>query len=161
VLHFGLRVGDTYVDPMTLFRPVDLAKVVHLAPADDPAESAWTPARERAEIATSLRLPLPATAALPGATPSDGGCGGAVAVVGGAISALCDVGEWLGVRVDDALHAGVEYLRVVSGISDGVARRLERAPEATATFLRAVPPALARAVAATPTGMLALDLVAI
>jgi murein DD-endopeptidase MepM/ murein hydrolase activator NlpD len=32
VLHFGLRVGDTYVDPMQLFGPPDLAAVVHLAP---------------------------------------------------------------------------------------------------------------------------------
>jgi murein DD-endopeptidase MepM/ murein hydrolase activator NlpD len=31
-LHLGLRVGDTYVDPMRLFAPPDLASVVHLAP---------------------------------------------------------------------------------------------------------------------------------
>jgi hypothetical protein len=36
VVHFGLRVGDTYVDPLVLFRPPDLAKVVHLAPHRDP-----------------------------------------------------------------------------------------------------------------------------
>jgi hypothetical protein len=36
VVHFGLRVGDTYVDPLILFRPPDLAKVVHLAPHRDP-----------------------------------------------------------------------------------------------------------------------------
>ncbi len=32
VLHFSLRIGDEYVDPMLLFRPIDLATVVHLAP---------------------------------------------------------------------------------------------------------------------------------
>ncbi len=32
VLHFGLRIGDTYVDPMRLFAAPDLAAVVHLAP---------------------------------------------------------------------------------------------------------------------------------
>jgi murein DD-endopeptidase MepM/ murein hydrolase activator NlpD len=38
VLHFGLRIGDTYVDPMQLFGPPDLAAVVHLAPTlDEPA----------------------------------------------------------------------------------------------------------------------------
>ena len=31
VVHFGLRVGAGYVDPMALFVPVDLAAVVHLA----------------------------------------------------------------------------------------------------------------------------------
>jgi hypothetical protein len=32
VLHVGVRVGDTYIDPMQLFGPPDLAAVVHLAP---------------------------------------------------------------------------------------------------------------------------------
>jgi murein DD-endopeptidase MepM/ murein hydrolase activator NlpD len=32
VLHFGLRIGDTYVDPMQLFDARDLADRVHLAP---------------------------------------------------------------------------------------------------------------------------------
>jgi hypothetical protein len=36
VVHFGLRVGDDYVDPLVLFRPVDLGAVVHLAPHHDP-----------------------------------------------------------------------------------------------------------------------------
>jgi murein DD-endopeptidase MepM/ murein hydrolase activator NlpD len=34
VLHLGLRIGDTYVDPMQLFGAVDLATRVHLAPLD-------------------------------------------------------------------------------------------------------------------------------
>jgi len=42
VVHFGLRIGDTYVDPMQLFAPPDLAAVVHLAPVsnDSAASSA-------------------------------------------------------------------------------------------------------------------------
>ncbi len=32
VVHIGLRVGETYVDPMRLLGPPDLAAVVHLAP---------------------------------------------------------------------------------------------------------------------------------
>lgn len=35
VLHLGLRIGETYVDPMQLFSPVDLAARVHLAPVVD------------------------------------------------------------------------------------------------------------------------------
>ncbi|HZJ27068.1 MAG TPA: peptidoglycan DD-metalloendopeptidase family protein [Acidimicrobiia bacterium] len=31
-LHFGARLGERYIDPMLLFRPVDLTKIVHLAP---------------------------------------------------------------------------------------------------------------------------------
>ena len=36
VLHFGVRAGDAYIDPMGLFRPVDLSTIVHLAPTTDP-----------------------------------------------------------------------------------------------------------------------------
>jgi hypothetical protein len=36
VLHFGLRAGDEYIDPMVLFAAVDLTKVVHLAPTAAP-----------------------------------------------------------------------------------------------------------------------------
>jgi murein DD-endopeptidase MepM/ murein hydrolase activator NlpD len=32
VVHFSLRIGDEYVDPMILFHPLDLGAVVHLAP---------------------------------------------------------------------------------------------------------------------------------
>jgi hypothetical protein len=40
VLHFGLRSGDTYIDPMLLLQPVDLATVVHLAPTSIPPRPA-------------------------------------------------------------------------------------------------------------------------
>jgi peptidase M23-like protein len=36
VVHFGLRVGNRYVDPLLLFQPPDLTKVVHLSPHRDP-----------------------------------------------------------------------------------------------------------------------------
>ena len=35
-VHFGLRLGDRYVDPSVLFGPCDLTKIVHLAPVDQP-----------------------------------------------------------------------------------------------------------------------------
>ena len=54
-----------YVDPMLLFRPDDLTKLVHLVPAADPEEQPWTPADERRELQTSLHLPLPSTACRP------------------------------------------------------------------------------------------------
>jgi murein DD-endopeptidase MepM/ murein hydrolase activator NlpD len=31
-LHFGARIGDTYIDPMTLLEPRSLVGLVHLAP---------------------------------------------------------------------------------------------------------------------------------
>ena len=51
VIHFGLRSGDTYVDPMLLFRPVDLATVVHLAPTTDPPRPASGVAERRGIVA--------------------------------------------------------------------------------------------------------------
>ena len=56
-LHFGLRVGDRYVDPMQLFRPDDLTKLVHLVPADEPDETPWSPAGERRELAVVAAPP--------------------------------------------------------------------------------------------------------
>ena len=35
VLHFGVRVGDRYVDPMLLFRPRDLTQIVRLVPVGE------------------------------------------------------------------------------------------------------------------------------
>ena len=35
VLHFGVRIGDRYVDPMVLFRPRDLTQLVRLVPTGE------------------------------------------------------------------------------------------------------------------------------
>ncbi|GIU89447.1 MAG: hypothetical protein KatS3mg010_0546 [Acidimicrobiia bacterium] len=51
-MHFGLRVGDTYVDPMLLFSPVDLAEVVALAPTVAPY--GYTAAAERRSILAGI-----------------------------------------------------------------------------------------------------------
>jgi Peptidase family M23 len=53
VLHLGLRHGDTYIDPMTLFRTVDLAEVVQLAPTQEPF--GYSVAQERRGILDGLR----------------------------------------------------------------------------------------------------------
>lgn len=39
VLHFSLRRGERYLDPMALFRPVDLAAIVHLVPTRQTART--------------------------------------------------------------------------------------------------------------------------
>ena len=53
VLHFGLRAGDEYLDPMLLFGAVDLASVVHLAPTAEPF--GYTVAEERRGLLEGLR----------------------------------------------------------------------------------------------------------
>ena len=70
-LHFGLRVGATYVDPMLLFRAPDLTRIVHLAPDDgpdlEPARPSG-PAREVAGLLEGLGRSADAEAAAPGPT---------------------------------------------------------------------------------------------
>jgi murein DD-endopeptidase MepM/ murein hydrolase activator NlpD len=34
-LHFGARLGDTYIDPMTLLEPRSVVGIIHLAPLDE------------------------------------------------------------------------------------------------------------------------------
>ena len=54
VLHFALRSGDTYVDPMVLFRPVDLTAVVHLAPTSEPPHPVDRARSERSGLLAGL-----------------------------------------------------------------------------------------------------------
>jgi hypothetical protein len=54
VLHFGLRSGDTYIDPMVLLAPVDLATVVHLAPTTIPPRPASGSSERRGLVAGLL-----------------------------------------------------------------------------------------------------------
>jgi murein DD-endopeptidase MepM/ murein hydrolase activator NlpD len=68
-LHFALRVGDTYVDPMVLFRAPDLTRLVHLAPDDGPDLEPLLPpgsAREAAGLADGLGRAADTEAAAPG-----------------------------------------------------------------------------------------------
>jgi hypothetical protein len=75
VLHFGLRIGDEYVDPMVLFRPVDLTKLVRLAPVDEPAQHGLDPPElEARSLSDALGLDRPgpgsvASSFLAGAAP--------------------------------------------------------------------------------------------
>ena len=58
VFHFGLRVGETYVDPMKLFAPVDLAAVIRLVPAHAPDQTGLaTPASETRSLSQALHIP--------------------------------------------------------------------------------------------------------
>ena len=54
VLHLGLRVGERYVDPLLLFRPVDLVSAVHLAPTGDVTGILATPGAERGGLVAGL-----------------------------------------------------------------------------------------------------------
>jgi hypothetical protein len=164
VLHFGVRVGDRYVDPMLLFRPDDLTKLVHLVPSGAPDEQSWTPSEERRELQTSLHLPIPTEMSVAGAAngaDEGGDCGDDVPIVGGVVSAACDVGSWVGDRSGEALDTGLDVLHRVTGVAGDVLDELRAPLRETLATLRAVPADFAAQVARTPIGMLALDIVEI
>jgi hypothetical protein len=160
VLHLGLRVGDRYVDPMLLFRPSDLTKLVRLVPAGEPAETPWSPARERRELQQSLRLPAPG-GGFGAPAPSDDRCDSGVPLIGGAIDAACDLGSWLGDEADAAVDAGIRFLDATTGLASGALDGLRAAAQAAVSSMRTLSSELAGALAATPPGKLALDLVAV
>jgi hypothetical protein len=159
VLHLGLRVGERYVDPMVLFRPVDLSKLVHLVPTDAPDESSWTPAAEARELRLSLHLPLPGTAGGSSPEDGDGGCGDGIPIVGAVVSAGCDVAAWVGDRAGDGLDAGLAALDRVTGIADATIASLRAPLGEVLDGLRELPDAMGAVLARTPPAMLALDLV--
>lgn len=121
VFHFGLRVGETYVDPMKLFAPVDLAAVIRLVPAHARAQTGMaTPASESRSLSQALHLPR----GIPGLEPPpepdlwDQALAAGGDLLGG-IVAVGTVLTWpartVGVYVIDhtALGAGLSDLRAV------------------------------------------------
>lgn len=158
VLHFGLRVGDRYVDPMQLFGPHDLTAMVHLVPADAPDETPWSAARERRDLQTSLRLPAPGAAT---SYTDDDECDSDIPLIGGAVDAACDVGSWLGDQAGSAVDAGVDFLDATTDLASGALDELRGAAHDAVAAMRSLAALAARAVARTPAGQVALDLVAI
>jgi hypothetical protein len=81
VLHFGLRIGDVYVDPMQLFAPTDLTRLIRLIPVDAPDQRGLDPpALEARELAASLHL----AQGVPGVASADDGESAWDALVGAA-----------------------------------------------------------------------------
>ncbi len=163
VLHLGLRVGDRYVDPMQLFRPHDLTKLVHLVPADAPDETAWSPAREQRDLQASLRLPAPGQA--PGVdsaayTDADD-CDTDLPFIGDAVDAVCDVGSWLGDHAGAAVDAGVDFLDTTTDLASDALAGLSAAAHDSVSAMRSLAAVGASALAHTAAGQVALDLVAI
>lgn len=163
VVHFGLRVGDRYVDPMSLFAPVDLAAVVHLAPAGDTGDGSWSPAAERRALAGSLAVPGTRSGA-----GSDGpgraeraDCGDPVSWPSALVDAVCDIGSWVGDHASDAVDAGLDWVRSATGLADDALRSIRGGALDTLRAMRDAASGTADALARTPAGEVALDLVEI
>jgi len=124
VFHFGLRVGERYVDPMQLFRPTDLAELVRLVPHDHAAADPWIdPPREARELARGGGGPL-------------GLAGDAVgAVVGGVVGAggaVVDAATGASDATFGAFRAGAEAAgRVGVEVLEGITQVAAQAASAT------------------------------
>jgi len=161
VLHFGLRVGDQYVDPMSLFAPVDLAAVVHLAPAGATGDGSWSPAAERRALAGSLAVPGHAVPSVSRAGDVSGSCGESVPLAGALVDAACDVGGWVGDHAAGAVDAGLDWLRDATGLAADALAELRAPSLAVLAKMRGVASETAASLARTPLGQAALDLVEI
>ena len=160
VLHFGLRVGDGYVDPMQPFRPDDLTKLVHLVPADEPSETAWSPEQERRDLQSSLRLPVPGPSGSSAYTDADD-CDTDLPFVGDAVDAVCDVGAWLGDHAAIAIDGGIDFLDSTTDLAADALDDLRSSSLDTLTAMRSLAADAASVLADTPAGQVTLDLVAI
>ena len=109
VLHFGLRSGDEYLDPMLLFGAVDLARVVHLAPTAAPF--GYTVAQERRGLLAGLR---------------DFGAGvvDAAAGAGGAVADLAPDVDAITAALDPGRRPRARDGRPLRGADPASARRL-------------------------------------
>ena len=95
--HFGLRLGDEYVDPMLLFRPPDLSRIVHLSPVThQPAPTGGSWAVEALGVWRGLDI-----RAHPAPNEPTGG-------------ALGSIGSWLAGAAD----AGTTIARALPGGAD-------------------------------------------
>ena len=101
ILHFGVRIGDRYVDPMALFRPRDLTQLVRLVPVDERnAGGRLDPEAERAAL----------RAAMGESDGADSSCGDEIGSIASALgfgdeaSSACDA-------LRDAVDAGLGALR--------------------------------------------------
>lgn len=165
VVHFGLRVGDRYVDPSRLFQPRDLHELVRLVPVEDPAPNgSW--ARRRAagaDEAASLAVGLASGGAwfLGAGAGHDRGCGGGIPGVGEVVDAVCDGIAWGAARTRDAFRAGMGLLRRAGQEGRALAARLGPALDALLTEVAHAADAVRAGLLATPYGRVLRDVVEI
>jgi hypothetical protein len=121
-LHFGLRVGERYVDPLLLFQKRDLTELVRLVPvAPIGPDGSW----EHANLDESTALEIGVGHELvPPDLTGDDGCASGVPVFGGVADAVCDAVDWAADKTQDALRAGLDVLKGAGRAGARLAARL-------------------------------------
>jgi hypothetical protein len=162
VLHFGLRLGDRYLDPMLLFRPADLSEIVRLIPADASPSTpfATTSSAEASELALALDLPaieVPEWARDIGiGAPGDDGGGGGL--WGRATGAVGGAAGWVADQAGRAWDAGSGVASVLADQALGLAAATAGLGEALLERVTVVSEDAIAAWAATPLGAVIRDL---
>ena len=111
VFHFGVRIGDRYVDPMLLFAPPDLTEMVRLVPlAERTGADTPDPAAEQREF-TRLSISEPDNCA-----GMVGDLAGMVGM-GGVAETACDV-------LDVVVDAGLRALRATGAAGEELANEI-------------------------------------
>ena len=128
-LHFGVRLGDRYVDPQRLFAACDLTQLVRLIPADEPPAEPWDARRVASGSLTS-------------------GGSGVASVAGDLAGAL---GDAAGLAVD-AGRSGWDAMSGAAGAAAGGARAVAAVGARAGRGLAGVASA---AVGHTPAGIVA------
>jgi Peptidase family M23 len=136
VLHLGARIGDRYIDPMLLFAPTDLTKLVRLVSPSEPTVADEAMLRREAEEQLGEIL------------DSGDDCAGGVPLV----EQVCDAGEALGETTVTAAEAtadaaewvangavdlGLAALRAAGSAAAAMADRIERTVRAVARVVTA------------------------
>jgi Peptidase family M23 len=110
-MHFGLRLGDRYVDPSVLFGPCDLTEIVHLAPVDQPAREPW----DRLHAAGIRTIQV-----------EEGG-GGLVGDIAGALGSVASLaGDAAGTAWDTVSDAGGAVVGAATRYGSSLFRELAR-----------------------------------
>ncbi|HEX6310446.1 MAG TPA: peptidoglycan DD-metalloendopeptidase family protein, partial [Acidimicrobiia bacterium] len=117
VFHLGLRIGERYIDPMQLFGPPDLTKLVRLVPTELPAGAPWSPRRERQGVREGL-------------SGEDGGAGGVWGFVADAARSTAGfVGDVGSSAVDLAARGTRATYEALAAAGTATARELARIAE--------------------------------
>jgi hypothetical protein len=136
VLHFGVRVGDRYVDPMLLFRPRDLTQIVRLVPVSErEAAEHPDPWDERRELQAWIESQFD-------------GC------------ALCRASAWVSEHAATALEAGIDVLEAAGEAGRALAAAADGALAVTLDAVVAAQAVARDALLSTPLGLALRDVVA-
>ncbi len=135
VLHFGVRVGDRYVDPMLLFRPRDLTQIVRLVPPEElDAAAAPDSRRDVQELARVV------------ADEDDHDCAGVVGDVADAFG-LGDAAESACDALEEAVDIAWRALNTLGEAAQGVVDAFEGVVTAVIERMRTTGESLAKAAA--------------